>query len=49
MNPYILIKGSVAGPAKRLIRFTIAQRPSKLQKKEKPVVNKISTISKQRK
>jgi large subunit ribosomal protein L3 len=28
-NPYILVKGSVGGPAKRAIKLTVASRPSK--------------------
>ena len=45
-NPYILVKGSVGGPQKRLIRFTDAIRPKK-GVLEAPQITYISTESKQ--
>jgi large subunit ribosomal protein L3 len=46
-NPYILVKGNVVGPAKRIIRFTPAIRPSKQIPKEAPMISYISQESKQ--
>jgi large subunit ribosomal protein L3 len=46
---YILLKGSVGGPAKRLIRFNMAQRPNSKFTKEKPALTYVSLESKQRK
>ncbi|MBD3361748.1 50S ribosomal protein L3 [Candidatus Woesearchaeota archaeon] len=40
-NPYLIIKGSVLGPAKRLIMFTKAQRPDPKMPKEVPVISKV--------
>jgi large subunit ribosomal protein L3 len=37
-NPYIIVKGSVAGPKKRLIRFNLAIRPNKKTPKEAPAI-----------
>ena len=37
-NPYILVRGSIAGSKKRLIRFNNATRPSKKIPKEAPVI-----------
>ena len=46
-NPCVLVKGSVAGPKKRLIRFNKAIRPSKKYAGYNPVVDSISLESKQ--
>lgn len=46
-NPYIILKGSVPGPTKRLIRLNLPVRPNKLIPKEAPEIMKISTTSKQ--
>ena len=46
-NPFLVIRGSVPGPTKRLIRLNIAVRPNKLIPAEKPDVRNISTTSKQ--
>lgn len=46
-NPYIVVKGSVPGPAKRLIRVNVPIRPNRLIPKEAPEIVKISTTSKQ--
>ena len=46
-NPCVLIKGSVTGPKKRLIRFNRAVRPSKSYEGFNPVVDYISLDSKQ--
>jgi large subunit ribosomal protein L3 len=40
-NPYILLKGSVFGPAKRLIKLTQALRPDPKKPKEVPAINQI--------
>ena len=40
-TPYVLLKGSIAGPAKRLIRMNIATRPSKYITKEAPEIKHI--------
>jgi len=40
-NPYILIKGSIAGPKKRLIRFNVATRPHKNIPKEAPAIKQV--------
>ncbi len=45
-NPYVLIKGSIAGTQKRLIRFTNAVRPKK-NVLEAPQISYTSTESKQ--
>ena len=45
-NPYILIKGSIGGAQKRLIRFTGAMRPKK-NVPEAPQINYVSVESKQ--
>ncbi len=37
-NPYIIVKGSIAGPKKRLIRFNLAIRPNKKIPKEAPAI-----------
>lgn len=44
---YIILKGSVPGPAKRLIKMTTATRPNKQLPKEAPAITFISTTSKQ--
>jgi len=41
-NPYVLVKGSIAGPAKRLIIFTNPIRPNKKTPTEAPNINYIS-------
>ncbi|MBD3164872.1 50S ribosomal protein L3 [Candidatus Woesearchaeota archaeon] len=46
-NPYIIIKGSVPGSRKRLVKLTHAIRPDKLIPKEPPVIDYISKESKQ--
>ena len=40
-NPYVIVKGSVAGTKKRLIRFNFAIRPHKNIPKEAPAIKKI--------
>ena len=40
-NPYIIMKGSIAGPNRRLIVFTKAIRPNNKIPKEVPAINKI--------
>jgi large subunit ribosomal protein L3 len=44
---FILLKGSVGGPRKRLIRFTRATRPTRNREREVPSITFISTASKQ--
>jgi len=46
-NHYMLVAGSVGGPAKRLIIFTKAQRPNKKMPKEAPQIQYVSLESKQ--
>lgn len=46
-NPYILIKGSIFGPEKRLIRMTAATRPARHMTKDAPRITHISKESKQ--
>jgi large subunit ribosomal protein L3 len=46
-NPCLLLKGSVPGPAKRLIRLTMATRESKGIPKDAPATQHISIESKQ--
>ncbi len=46
-NAYILVKGSVPGARKRLIRFNKAIRPNKLIPTEAPTITYISLSSKQ--
>lgn len=46
-SPYLLIKGSVPGPAKRLIKFTFPFRANKNFPKEAPAISHISLASKQ--
>ncbi|MFC1769114.1 50S ribosomal protein L3 [Nanoarchaeota archaeon] len=46
-NPYILFKGSIAGPRKRLIRFNVATRPRKNIPTQAPQIKYISLESKQ--
>ena len=41
-NPFVLLKGSVAGPVKRLIRFNVATRPNKHMTKDAPEIKYIS-------
>lgn len=45
-NPYIIVKGSIGGPAKRLVRFNAATRQNKKIPQEAPAVQYISTESK---
>lgn len=40
-NKYIIVKGSIGGPKKRLIRFNHAIRPHKNTPKEAPIIKKI--------
>jgi len=44
---YIIVKGSVQGPAKRLVRFNLASRPDKNVPTEKPNITYINQESKQ--
>ncbi len=46
-NEYLLVKGSVQGPAKRLIRFNFPKRPNRLIPKDAPSVTYTSLESKQ--
>jgi large subunit ribosomal protein L3 len=46
-NPYILVKGSVIGPVKRLIRFNHAIRQNKKIPAEAPILSYLSLESKQ--
>jgi len=46
-NPYILVKGSMSGPVKRLIRFNRAIRQSKKIPSEAPAISYLSLESKQ--
>lgn len=46
-NEYILVKGSVQGPAKRLIRFNMPKRPNPLVPKEAPSITYTDIESKQ--
>jgi len=46
-NPFILLKGSIPGPAKRLIRLNIATRPNKGITQDAPVINYLNLESKQ--
>lgn len=46
-NTYVLLKGSVPGPVKRLIRFNVAVRQNKLIPAEIPTIEYVSTTSKQ--
>lgn len=46
-NEYLLVKGSVQGPAKRLIRFNFPKRPNHLIPKDAPSVTYTSLESKQ--
>jgi len=45
-NDYIIVKGSVGGPSKRLIKFTIAQRPNKQIPGEVPAIEYIDIRTK---
>jgi len=40
-NTYVIVKGSVAGPKKRLIRFNFAIRPNKKIPKDAPNIKQI--------
>ncbi len=44
---YVMLRGSIAGTAKRLIRFNTATRPNHMITKEAPSITYISTHSKQ--
>jgi large subunit ribosomal protein L3 len=46
-NPYLLLKGSVQGAAKRLIRFNVPKRPNMLVPKDAPSIVHTSLESKQ--
>ncbi len=46
-NTYVMIRGSVGGAAKRLIRFNVATRPNPKITKEAPQITYISLQSKQ--
>lgn len=46
-NQYILLKGSVTGPSKRLIKFTLPQRPNHRVANEAPELTWISLETKQ--
>jgi large subunit ribosomal protein L3 len=46
-SPYILVKGSLAGPVTRLLKFTFPQRPNKHTPKEAPSITHTSLASKQ--
>jgi len=46
-SQFILLKGSLAGPKKRLIRFNMATRPNKGFTKDAPAIKAISLESKQ--
>ncbi len=47
-NDYIILKGSVPGPTRRLIRLVKSSRPSNKVAKEPPQIKYISTDSKQK-
>ncbi|HIH39166.1 TPA: 50S ribosomal protein L3 [Candidatus Woesearchaeota archaeon] len=46
-NTYVMFRGSIAGPQKRLIRFNAAIRPNKNITKEAPNITYVSLASKQ--
>ena len=46
-NPYILLKGSIAGPKKRLIRLNGAIRPSSYIPEQAPTLSYLSLNSSQ--
>ena len=46
-NEYMLVKGSIQGPAKRLIRLNLPKRPNALVPKDAPSVVYTSLESKQ--
>ena len=46
-NQYIIVKGSIGGSKKRLIKFSHAIRPNKIFSKEPPTITHISKVSKQ--
>jgi len=41
-NTYILVRGSVAGPKKRIVRFNTAIRPNKNMPTEAPTISYLS-------
>ena len=45
-NTYLLLKGSVPGPVKRLLKLTVAHRPRSNIPKEAPSINFVSTTAK---
>jgi len=47
-NPYVLVKGSISGPRKRLVRFTKAIRQNKKLVEQPPEISYVSLESKQR-
>ncbi len=47
VSPYLLVKGSLPGPAKRLIKLTTPLRPNRNIPKEAPGITHISVSSKQ--
>jgi large subunit ribosomal protein L3 len=47
ISPYLIIKGSLGGPAHRLIKFTTPMRPDKHTPKEAPSITHTSLASKQ--
>ena len=46
-NSYLILKGSIQGPSKRIIRFTLAKRPKKKLQKAEFQVQKIKVTSPQ--
>ncbi|MGM5488213.1 MAG: 50S ribosomal protein L3 [Nanobdellota archaeon] len=46
-NDYVLVKGSVPGPSKRLIQMTFGVRPSKIPQSA-PAIKQISVVSRQK-
>jgi len=46
-NQYLLFKGTIPGPRKRIIRFNHPIRPNKKQEYEPPVIQHIDLESKQ--
>ncbi|MBS3106328.1 50S ribosomal protein L3 [Candidatus Woesearchaeota archaeon] len=46
-NPFLVVKGSVGGPQKRLVKLSKALRPDKLTPKEAPSITYFSSVAKQ--
>ena len=44
-NPYVLVKGSVTGPKKRLVRFNEALVPNKIRPSEAPSIQYINIVN----